>query len=48
MSHCYIIQLKASFVFLTLFDTKRVELYFSFFLQFYVTVHAYGKNYTLF
>ena len=48
MSHYYVIQLKANFVFSTLFNTKRVELYFSYFLQFYMTVHVYGKNYTLF
>jgi len=44
MSHYYVIQLKANFVFSTLFNTKHVELYFSyFFLQFYMIIHAYGK-----
>ena len=48
MSHYYVIQFKANFVFSTLFNTKHVELYFHIFLKFYMTVHAYGKNYTLF
>ena len=46
MSHYYLIQLKANFVFSTLFNTKRAELYFLYFFQFYRSLHAYGKNYT--
>ena len=46
--YTYVIQLKANFVFSILFNTKRVELYFSYFLQFYMIVHAYGKNCMLF